>query len=243
MSGIEVSGHRRGEGIRSRGIGFTLIELLAVIAVIGILASLLIVAVSKARLSAQAAQSASNIRQIGAATMLFANDHGGQLPKVAATGIGGDPSEFFFLMESDGVANFDQNYGLKPYVDDEDIFLASADDGLKASGEPGRNFSYSFNFLINKGELQEGNSGPTGFEKALNTLRIHLIEEPAKKVLIYEEQTPNDAFCVWFIDRPVERYNGDAHVGFADGHVQRLPAEEIFGNTDLGELVPPKRQY
>lgn len=224
--------------------GFTLIELLVVIAVIAILAGILIAAVGGVRQSAQSAKATNQIRQINTATALYANEHRGQLPKVAATGIDGDPTDFFFLMESESVADF-EDYGLKPYLGGagKAIFFAPADDGLKADGNPGRNFSYSFNFLINKGELQEGASSPSGFEKALGTVRLNLIEDPAKKILIYEEYRPNDSFNVWFIDRPVERYNGEAHVGFADGHVERLPAEKIFGNAELNELVPPSRQY
>lgn len=228
----------------TRRRGFTLIELLVVIAVIAVLAGILLSVIGRVRQSADAASAMNQVRQINTATALYSNEHGGQLPKVAATGIEGDPSDFFFLMTSEGVADFEE-YGLKPYLGDigKDLFLAPADDGIKADGSPGRNFSYSFNFLINKGELQEGASGPTGFEKALGTVRLNLIEDPAKKILVFEEFRPNDGFNVWFIDRPVERYSGEAHVGFADGHVERLPAEKIFGNQELCELVPPSRQY
>ncbi len=63
--------------------GFTLIELLTVIAIIGILAGILIPTVSSVRVSARAAASISNLRQIGTALALYANDNKFQYPPVA----------------------------------------------------------------------------------------------------------------------------------------------------------------
>jgi prepilin-type N-terminal cleavage/methylation domain-containing protein/prepilin-type processing-associated H-X9-DG protein len=59
---------------------FTLIELLVVVAVIAILASLLLPALAGARRKATRAVCASNLRQIGLAIQLYADDHEGSLP-------------------------------------------------------------------------------------------------------------------------------------------------------------------
>lgn len=59
---------------------FTLIELLTVIAIIGILAAIIIPVVGRVRESARVAQCSSNIRQIGMALNLYANDHKGIYP-------------------------------------------------------------------------------------------------------------------------------------------------------------------
>lgn len=67
--------------------GFTLIELLTTVAVIGILAGLSVFAVGRARESAKRAACASNLRQIGNALTLYANEHKDRLPDNAAPGV------------------------------------------------------------------------------------------------------------------------------------------------------------
>ena len=60
--------------------GFTLVELLVVIAVIAILAALLLPALSRAKERAYRAQCTSNLKQLGVAIELYADDHNDQLP-------------------------------------------------------------------------------------------------------------------------------------------------------------------
>jgi prepilin-type N-terminal cleavage/methylation domain-containing protein/prepilin-type processing-associated H-X9-DG protein len=65
--------------------GFTLIELLTVIAIIGILAAIIIPTVGKVRESARTAKCISNLRQIGAAQLLYANDNKGLFTPIYGT--------------------------------------------------------------------------------------------------------------------------------------------------------------
>ncbi|MBU6399940.1 MAG: DUF1559 domain-containing protein [Verrucomicrobia bacterium] len=65
--------------IVSRDAAFTLIELLVVIAIIAILAAMLLPALSSAKQAAQRIACANNIRQLGIANQLYAQDNEGAL--------------------------------------------------------------------------------------------------------------------------------------------------------------------
>jgi len=72
-----------------RRSAFTLIELLTVIAIIGILAAIIIPTVGSVRDSAKASTCLSNLRQVGLAAIVYANDNKNLLPDA---GTGNDPA-------------------------------------------------------------------------------------------------------------------------------------------------------
>src|SRR6476659_2550151 len=70
--------------------GFTLVELLVVIGIIAVLIAILLPALTRARFQATLTACASNVRQVGAAMLMYANENRGLLPRFDLPAGGGE---------------------------------------------------------------------------------------------------------------------------------------------------------
>lgn len=72
--------------VRESAKGFTLVELLVVIAIIALLMAILMPALSMAKKQAQGARCLANMKQIGLAVHLYADDYGRKVPRDETNG-------------------------------------------------------------------------------------------------------------------------------------------------------------
>lgn len=218
---------------RCRNAAFTLIELLTVIAILGILAMILIPTVGKVRQQARFSQCSSNLREWGAANLLYANDHHGRIPWDGGSGIHPD--------------NLDEHMGtlpwfnsLPPYLGSPTIQELAARNATPRLGETSvficpsaeRNgpapewLCYGPNYLLSV----RGNPGP----HRVALTHLDMIREPSR-VPLFAETTNHAPTSEGFQALNANprylaegtRHDGRAAVVFFDGHLEVFTAEEL----------------
>jgi len=207
------SGCRHGAACPQRG--FTLIELLVVIGIIAVLAALIFPVIVKAREKARQTTCLSNLRQLGMAMRMYADDWDGCLP-TASEWIGGDGNPYGNWA---GVYNVggvcDPTKGqIYPYVNGKGIYLCPSDSGVNAahvfnpSAQPFP-LSYVKNYLLGRRFLDG-------------------ITAPASSVglLLQEDRSTINGGCfdsgptIGINDQPTRIHNGGTCVLYCDLHAK-----------------------
>ncbi|MDP0496327.1 MAG: prepilin-type N-terminal cleavage/methylation domain-containing protein [Verrucomicrobiota bacterium JB024] len=219
-------------------LGFSLIELLVSIAVIAVLMVIIIAVSGQVVESARSSKCAGNLRQIGTAFLLYANDHNGYLPPQ----VGGQPEGGSTWWHASGTwytnllvkggylpdvgwisenwGNSDAGYWRCPSVPDE---------YLECGGGYGANYK-----LINW--WGQGYQHGASLITLRNPGRIWLIGDAIRKT----EIPTTDIMCTCPLDNPNRtdiglpdgRHNGHCNIAFADGHVESISAESIYDGTE-----------
>jgi prepilin-type N-terminal cleavage/methylation domain-containing protein len=204
---------------------FTLVELLVVIGIIAILISILLPALTRAKLKAQAVQCASNERQIYLLCMMFAQDNKGHLPRASWASNTWQPGGGTEYIENincwgqgnangvDGRGNVDVEHGaLWRYLPGiearKQLILCPGDDGAAVrygnlvTGLPERNFSYSFHAYSQDRSDPEMSLYRIDYDASLvgperkPGIRIGSVRSAAERIYIWEEVGPNDGWCL-----------------------------------------------
>ncbi len=115
---------------------FTLIELLVVIAIIAILAALLLPVLAKSKEQGRSAACLSNLRQVGVALQLYAQDNDNKVPSLLDVAVGVPPTNELTRME----------VTLSNYLGNVRVLLCPSDnkDLFAQTGS-----SYAWNNLVN----------------------------------------------------------------------------------------------
>lgn len=195
---------------------FTLIELLTVIAIIGILAAILIPTVGAVRRHAQAASCISNLRQIGVAMNLHAQENKDNLP--IAIGTTGSWRENMWQSQ---VQPYLENKKPTDFAGEVDSVFAGV---FRCPGKP----NYDINGPTDREKLSYGMNS---FGDGLNAAKVRKLRSIAQPALTLLVTDSNEGYCSvrnanYIYDNPdsVALWHGQKNnTLFVDGHVEAVP--------------------
>ncbi len=133
-------------GRQARSTAFTLIELLVVIAIIAILAAILFPVFAQAREKARQTTCASNLKQLGLATLMYIQDYDDTFPLYIADSCpGGYCNQYWFGRHT--AAGWDKQDGLLyPYMKNVEVQRCPDWTGVNKFGD-GNGYGYNWGYL------------------------------------------------------------------------------------------------
>ena len=201
---------------------FTLVELLVVLATLLVLVAIVVPATSHVSQYAARAKVASNMRQIGMAAHLYANDHNQQFP--------GQPSDA--VGTADRWPTLFCNY-LSP--SDPRVFLDCTNPAASALPLP----EVISNANNNTGYIYNGFDDLATGGVPLTSVPLVRLGDPTQVVLLAQKQSASKAFYVDPILQPLadllsalnpQAYDGGAYYLYADGSV-RFAKQSDYSNN------------
>lgn len=190
---------------------FTLIELLVVIAIIAILAAMLLPALAKAKETAMTISCVSNVRQLGLANVMYANDNKDFFVPSLYYGANGGHSISYTLPNGDAcLGPMLWHTPLWPYVNDYNTFNCP-------SMTPGELYCQEY-----KGEYTGSTS--IGRNGVNNSVKRAKYQHPAKTMAFACTGTSqsvnpyNPSERCWLVDH--KRHGTVVPVEYADGHAE-----------------------
>jgi prepilin-type N-terminal cleavage/methylation domain-containing protein/prepilin-type processing-associated H-X9-DG protein len=259
----EISLLQRRISDRRQNVAFTLVELLVVIAIVSVLASLILPAFAKAKSKGQAVTCLNNVRQLGLAWLMYANEQRDRLPY----NLGGDAMRKTFAPQDplnwvNGLMDWETNSdntnaslilqsSLAPYINNSvRLYKCPSDtvlsDVQRREGWRERTRSYSMNAMVG----DAGDLSKTG----INTNNPHykqffaLTEIPKpSSIFVFLDEHPDSINDGYFLvksdysyvewkDLPGSSHDDRAALSFADGHAE-------IHKWDFAETKAPAEPY
>ncbi|MFX0194565.1 MAG: prepilin-type N-terminal cleavage/methylation domain-containing protein [Candidatus Hodarchaeota archaeon] len=211
--------------------GFTLIELLVVMLIITLMMGILLPVLAGARRVAKSTRCLSQMRQIGLATLMYADDHDGYLPRSSHSALAFRQKPWGFALSS--------YLGACACTDDKGCPMTATGKGLpwenlfnglyRCPTDRRRNKQWSYGKNVYPELTSKEIEGPTWPQ-------IHRIPRPAATVLYGEllNSAAVDHFmCHFWLDGGVPdvdmtRHGRTSNYVFIDGHVINSMFEETF---------------
>lgn len=200
--------------------GFTLVELLVVIAIISILAALLMPTLGKVREQTRSRACMSNLRQIGIAFHLYAEDNHDVIPPLIQNYSGASK-----VAGNAGVLDLPWDWVLLPYLNNsKKIYLCPSDKAIRQHGKNLINQSYAINETSGSLTDQDLRS-PAG--KA-----IAWIKQPAQLVLVFCLNTAWENFTPG--NRPIVGLTSKQGYGYFTLHFGPNDTTGLYMNHSAG---------
>jgi prepilin-type processing-associated H-X9-DG protein/prepilin-type N-terminal cleavage/methylation domain-containing protein len=213
--------------------GFTLVEILVVIVIIIILAAVLFGISRRGIQAARSANCVSNLRQIGASLISYAQERNGQLPPLEAKNPNGSGNGIWAVQLARAGYLWDPSTPGPPKLGE----------GVWACPECDFRNNNQRGYGVVEGTIFQYSDRPSTVNSRLGrqengSLRLSQIEEPERTWLVGDvAQSPADLKKSWFAifpqpsrwsgHTPAARHNRKVNVCMVDGHVETLTMREL----------------